>query len=435
MGEGNIFQFSTDFDIHSSISLLLTSTAQSLGPLAAALLNSTFVQAFELDDYHSEAPIHSNSVLLPALFAAVQSTSKSSGGAVFNGASFLLATIVGYEVGPRVGLGLYGTEILSRGWHSGAVFGPSASAAAVSKLLELSPNAIEDAVGIACTQACGLMSAQYESDVKRMQHGFAARNGLFAALMARGGYIGIKQVLERHYGGFLSTFGQGSGNTPPYREEEITKELGEVWQMDSIRVKPYASMAGTHCTIDCIKELQVMHQELLADSALKNIDSITVEMADVAFMKGGWVATRPLTATGAQMSAAYAASVQLVDRQVLPAQFSQQSLDRDAVWDLIQKTECKSAEEFKNSWAQRVTIKLKQNTNQPDLVQTVKAPKGVDPVLSNEEIFQKWRLYTDGVIDVNRRNVIERLVLGLENLTDISELISSLWQRTNGSID
>lgn len=59
--------------------------------------------------------------------------------------------------------------------HFGTTFGHAAAAAAVSKLLGISEDAIEDALGMACTQACGLMSAQFGSDVKRMQHGFAAQ--------------------------------------------------------------------------------------------------------------------------------------------------------------------------------------------------------------------------------------------------------------------
>src|ERR1700712_2265733 len=102
------------------------------------------------------------------------------------------------------------------GWHSGAVFGPSAAATAASKLMHLPANLIEDAVGIACTQACGLMSAQFESDVKRMQHGFAARNGLLAAVLAKGGYVGIKKVYEREYGGFLDMFSKGNGKEPRF---------------------------------------------------------------------------------------------------------------------------------------------------------------------------------------------------------------------------
>ena len=228
---------------------------QKISPLSAALLNSTFIQGFELDDWHSEAPLHSNSIILPALLAAAEHFKPGSGSSSpINGSSFLLAYLTGLEVGPRVGNALYGSHMLTRGWHSGAVFGPSASATAVCKMFNLPANKIEDAVGIACTQACGLMSAQYESEVKRMQHGFAARNGLFAAILAKNDYVGIKKVYERPYGGFLTMFGQGSGKNPAYLENEITEALGVKWQTMGVRVKPHAAMAGTHCTIDCIRK-------------------------------------------------------------------------------------------------------------------------------------------------------------------------------------
>jgi aconitate decarboxylase len=112
-----------------------------------------------LDDWHSDAPLHSNSIILPALFAAGEHVCKSDSTKKIDGSEFLLATIVGYEVGPRVGNALYGSQMLTIGWHSGAVFGPGAASTAVSKLLNFPASLIEDAVGIACTQACGLMSA------------------------------------------------------------------------------------------------------------------------------------------------------------------------------------------------------------------------------------------------------------------------------------
>ncbi|KAL1968444.1 hypothetical protein VTN77DRAFT_1973 [Rasamsonia byssochlamydoides] len=404
------------FDMEPAGNCSVWGWQRKLGPLAAALLNSTAVQAFELDDYHSEAPLHSNSILLPALFAAAKQTSESAKMTV-DGTSFLLATIVGYETGPRVGLGLYGGHMLSRGWHSGVVFGHAAAAASVSKLLNLSDNAIEDALGIACTQACGLMSAQFGSDVKRMQHGFAARNGLFAALMAKGNYVGIKRVFEEPYGGFLAVFGQGSGMDPPYRTEEVTKGLGEKWQLQTIRVKPYASMAGTHCTIDCIRELQKKYPEQLRD--LKSITSIKIEMSEAAFKHGGWKAKRPLTATGAQMSAAYIAAVQLVDGQVLPSEFRNSLLDRDCLWELIDKTECVHTPELDPGYAQRVTITF---DGQPTLTQVLQAPRGVNPALTNEEILEKWRRFTQGLIEDKRRDEIESLVLNLENVEDVTVL-------------
>lgn len=133
---------------------------------ASALVNSTFIQAFELDDWHPYAPLHSAALLLPALLAAYEQVSTIDNGSI-SGELFLLATIIGLEVGPRIGLGLGGDRMLSSGWHSGAVFGGPAVAVAVSKLLELSPQRTEWALGTAGTQAGGLMAAQFESMAKR----------------------------------------------------------------------------------------------------------------------------------------------------------------------------------------------------------------------------------------------------------------------------
>ena len=341
--------------------IYLLTLYQRISPLAAALLNSTFIQGFELDDWHSEAPLHSNSILLPALFATGEHLKKLGSPRPITGADFLLALIVGYEVGPRVGLGLYGANVLTKGWHSGAIFGPAAAAAAASKMMGLPAGQVEDAIGIACTQAGGLMSAQFESEVKRMQHGFASRNGLLGALLARGGYVGIKKVFERTYGGYLTMFSQGSGRDPQYLEKEISKGLGTVWKISSIRVKPYAAMAGTHNTVDCIRALQAREPGKMKD--LDSITSIKIEMAEAAYHHGGWKAERPLTSTGAQMSNSYVGATQLVDGQVLPPQFSHHSLDRDAVWNLVDKTTCQDTAEFAGTYAQRVTIHFKDESS------------------------------------------------------------------------
>ncbi|MGD0194621.1 MAG: MmgE/PrpD family protein, partial [Candidatus Dormibacteria bacterium] len=85
---------------------------------SAAMLNSSFIQGFELDDYHPLAPLHSNSIVLPAMLAAAARLGSVSG------ETFLLGAILGYETGPRVGQALGGLDMLSRGWHSGVVFGP-----------------------------------------------------------------------------------------------------------------------------------------------------------------------------------------------------------------------------------------------------------------------------------------------------------------------
>lgn len=378
------------------------------------MINSTFIQGFELDDWHSEAPLHSNSIILPALFAAIDHAKKEN--LSVSGPLFLLSYIVGLEVGPRVGNALYGSHMLTIGWHSGAVFGPPVSASAVSKLLSLPANQIEDAIGIACTQAGGLMSAQFESEVKRMQHGFAARNGLFGTLLAKSGYVGIKKVFEQPYGGYLPAFGRGSGQEPPYALNELVKELGTEWKTHSVRVKPYAAMAGTHGTIDAVRKLQEEHPEKMKD--LSSIVSIKYEMAEAAFHHGGWKAERPLTSTGAQMSCTYVAATQLVDGQVLAAQFAADKLDRDEIWDLVAKSTCERGPE-KKTWKQTATVTFKDGTV---LTGVAQAPRGIDPALTNEEVVEKWRSMAKTVIDEDRIRKIEEVTLGLDSIENIKEL-------------
>ncbi|KAI4212684.1 MAG: hypothetical protein LQ351_004575 [Letrouitia transgressa] len=334
--------------------------------------------------------------------------------------------------------------MLNLGWHSGTVFGPAASSAAVSKLICSSADQIEDAIGIACTQACGLMSAQFESMVKRMQHGFAARNGLFAALMARSGYTGIRSVMERPWGGFLSTFSHGlpapdmakdeTMELSKYSEGEILKDLSQVWQVDQVAIKPYASMAATHGTIDCIRNLQKRFPERLdaeksgVVQVVNGITSILIEMSAPAFKRGGWTPDRPVAVTGAQMNSTIVAAMQVVDgRVLLPSQFRPDQLNRDLIWTLVMKTKCAVDPNFvddpQHRWRQRVTVHFDNG----EVVSAFREkPAGVDPALSNEGILTKWRNLTNDLMDVERRDMIERLVLGLETVENAADLGDAL---------
>lgn len=112
-------------------------------------MNAAFIQACELDDYHTQAPLHSAAIAISTLFAAAQAqyTHPIKPKAV-TGMDFLLAAITSFETGPRVGKAAHGTDILARGWHSGAVFGAPAAAIAASKLFGLSDEDMEGAVGV-----------------------------------------------------------------------------------------------------------------------------------------------------------------------------------------------------------------------------------------------------------------------------------------------
>src|SRR5271154_1875946 len=394
---------------------------RTTSPPSAAMLNSSFIQGFELDDYHPIAPLHSNSLVLPAMLAAAPHIGH------VHGRRLLLGAILGYETGPRVGQALGGLEMLSRGWHSGTVFGPLPAAAAAGCLYGLDAAGFEDAFGIAATQSCGLMSAQFESMVKRMQHGFASRNGLTAAALAASGYVGIKRVFEREYGGWLSTFGEGHHTYP----EQIYAGLGSIWETNRIAVKPYSAMGLLHAGIDAALQLR-------SEVSIGEIQRIDIDMPEAAYGHGGWKAERPLEAIGAQMNVAYAVAVALLDGEVLIDQFSRQRINRDDVWNLIGRTQTHHEEAYDRLLLdERLTTQVRLTlTDGRTRAKTVTHPRGTgDRALANADILDKYRKLTDRAISPQRQTAIENTVLNIDTLDDIAHLTTLLTPTVQSPLD
>ena len=381
---------------------------------SAAMLNSSFIQGFELDDYHPVAPLHSNALVLPAMLAAVPHAGTVSG------EEFLRGVILGYETGPRVGEALGGLEMISRGWHSGVVFGTVSAAVSAGSLYGLDAAGFEDALGMAATQSCGLMSAQFESMVKRMQHGFAARAGLTAAALAATGYVGIKRVFERDYGGWLAVFGECHHPDAA----KIYAGLGTVWQTEQIAVKAYAAMGLLHAGIAAALALRAAGG-ITADQ----IDRIDIDMPQAAYGHGGWQAERPLAPIGAQMNIMYTVAVALLDGAVLIDQFAEDRINRDDVWNLISRTRTHHHKAYDALPAQdqlttRVAVTLKDGSTRE---KTVAHPPGTgDHLLTGPDIVAKYRNLTRSVIDTDRQDAIEKAVLNLEALHDVRTLTDLL---------
>ena len=400
-------------DLEGDGAAVLVGRGESTTPSAAALLNSSYVQGFELDDYHPVAPIHGAAIALPAVLAAAAAVGPASG------AEVLLAAIRAFEVGPRVGRALHGAQMLTRGWHSGPVYGGPAAAVAAGTLHGLDAGAFEDAIGLAATQACGLMAAQFGSMGKRMQHGFAARNGLLAATLAAGGYTGIKAVFDREYGGFLSTFGEA--HDPDVGQ--ITAELGVRWETSLIAIKPYAAMAGLHAAIDAAR---AMRSE--SAPALRDIAGIEIFVSEPAFHHGGWRAERPLTSVGAQMNLAYAVAVTLLDGTALAAQFAPDRIDADDVWALIDVTsprhEPKFDERAEDGYNTRLEVTLGDGRTLTTLVEQPRG--GLLAPLKNQEVVAKFHALADPLVGADHAARIERAVLGLESAETIEPLADLL---------
>ncbi|UXA05280.1 MmgE/PrpD family protein [Mycobacterium sp. SMC-2] len=389
---------------------------------AAAILNGTFIQGFELDDFHPLAPLHSCALLIPALLSTVCTRPHPS-----TGHELLLAAAAGFEVGPRVGYTLHGTQMLDRGWHSGSVFGTHAAAMASGKLRGLSPAQLEDALGLAGTQSAGLMAAQYEAMSKRMHHGFAARNGFYAAGLAAAGYTGIKRVFEREYGGFLSVFGEGHDPDAA----SLTGELGQRWETTTIMVKSYAAMGGVHAAIDAARQLR-------GSVVPQDISKIDITVGETIYKHGWWRPQRPLPPIGAQMNIGYATAAALLDGNVLPEQFTPARLDSDDIWSLIAATTVHLDESLTHAGiTEKFRTDVVVTTRDGEVHRArVALPHGApnDPV-TNDEIVDKFHSLADRVTSRARAEAIEQAVVHLDDLDDIGQLMDLLAAPVAGALD
>jgi 2-methylcitrate dehydratase PrpD len=315
-----------------------------------------------------------------------------------------------------------GIDLLHRGWHCGPVYGTIASGAAASRALALSEEQAEDAIGIAATQASGLMSAQFEAMVKRMHSGFAARNGLTGAILARRGFTGIRAVLERDYGGFASTFTNGKFDLAP-----LTDGLGERWTLTDIAIKPpYSCMGSLHTPIEAAVDMQ-------AKDGLKagDVEHVRIGFPTVAWGHAGWQLERPATAIGAQMNASYAVAVTLIDGEPSVLQFGPARINADDVWALMERIETypdERLDELGHSY--RFSCRLEVTTRSgKKLEREIQYPKGYPArAHSNEEIVAKFRRIMGYVIDEPRQQEIIDAVLHLPSAPDTSRLLTAIGQ-------
>jgi 2-methylcitrate dehydratase PrpD len=215
-------------------------TSHALGARDAAFVNGVAAHAFELDD--SGGCDHSGAVVLPAAFAALACTTRP-----VSGREFLLAVVLGYDVGRRVleACGGYSAHN-GRGWHSTMTCGVFGAAAAASRLLGLDAERTAAAIGHAGSFSGGLWNFIHDaSQTKRMHTGRAAEGGLLAALLAERGVSGPSQLFADVWGGFFNAFAPDTAEPGA-----LLAGLGETWKIMRCSIKPHASCRSTHAAVD-----------------------------------------------------------------------------------------------------------------------------------------------------------------------------------------
>ena len=211
--------------------------------LNAALGNGLYAHALELDDLHRSSILRPGSPIIPAALAAAEKTGAS-------GKDLITAIVVGYEVGIRIAEAM--TPSHYNFWHTTGTCGTFAAAIAAGKVMNLDEEQLIHALGHAGTQAAGLMELHYSSEgmmSKPLHASKAAQNGLFSAMLARGGYTSTQTILSGEKG-FLRVF------APKAKLEKIVETLGVEFKIMQISYRIYASTRHTHAGIDLALRLR-----------------------------------------------------------------------------------------------------------------------------------------------------------------------------------
>ena len=384
-------------------------TSLRLSAPHAALANGTQIQGFELDDVHRAGVLHVGAVVLPALLAIAELRRN------LGGEEFLAAAVAGYEIGPRVGLCM-GPEHIGQGWHSGATVGVFAAAAGAARGLRLDAGKAVHALGIAGTQASGLMAAQYGAMVKRMHAGRASQSGLYGALLAEQGFTGIEDVLESEYGGFCTTFSRSNDR---FRLAELTAGLGETWQTMGVALKFYACVASNHTTLDALRDLQARKA-----FGAEDIQKIVVHGSQVTADHVGWK-YEPNGLTAAQLNLPFCVATYLLEGDCGVEQFTDAAVADPKRMALAEKIEVRpdpaiTAKGAPYRHAVRVEVQLSGGAR---LECAKQAPRGSERnFAAPADIIAKFEKLAAHGLPPARAAELRDAVLGLEKLRDAGRI-------------
>ncbi len=371
---------------------------ERLDAMGAAFVNAISANLLDFDDTHLDTIIHPAApVAAPALALA-----QARG---FSGQAVLTAFILGVEVECRVGNSVSPGHY-ARGWHISSTCGVFGAAAACAKLLGLSATQISNAIGIAASQSAGIVE-NLPSAAKNVSVGNAARNGLFAALLAAEGYSASPRAIEGPLG-----WARAMGDEPDLAR--LTGGLGKSWEIAKNTYKPYPAGIVFHAVIDACFGLRTRLNGRIGD-----IESIMVQGSALLLARGDRAVRNE---RDARVSIHHCAASALFLGVAGVPEFAEAAVFRPDLVVLRQKVRAELDGSLPDG-AARVTIRLISGET---LDETVMAAKGslADP-LSDRDIEAKLRNCARlGETDWDIDRIIDA-VWRMDTLADVSSLMQT----------
>ena len=323
------------------------------------------------------------------------------------GKAVILAAVLAYEIFCRLA-DQY--EAYDRGFDH-CVNGVISCVMGASKIFGLSQEEMVQAINLATASNISLGQTRVGevSMWKGAAMANAARNAVFAALLAREGMTGPSPIFEGRLGFFRSI-------TEPFRLKELGGN-GRPFRMMDASIKRYACGQLAQTTIDAAIAL---HSKI---SSVDEIAQINIGICSRAktIMADDTEKWHPETAESADHSMPYVVATGLMHGAVERRHFDEAFLRNSQLRALMQKIKVEAVEECERLHPDACATRMELVTRSGQTFsEMVKYHKGhFRNPLDDEGIEQKFDLLTKDLLSPSRRKELIALVWNLEAVEDI----------------
>ncbi|MFQ5413230.1 MAG: MmgE/PrpD family protein [Phycisphaerae bacterium] len=371
-------------------------------PDLAAFANGTMVRYLDYNDtYLSLEPAHPSDNI-PAAVAVGQTAGK-------RGRDIILAIVIAYEIQCRL---CDAASLRAGGWDH-VTYGALSTALAAGKLWGLSVEAMEHALGLA--GVCNITTRQTRtgqiSDWKACAFANAARNGIFAADLARRGMTGPNEIFEGPKG-LMHQLDIDAAR------DVVLGGAGD-FMIDKTYIKFWPAEYHSQSAIDACLQLrpQIERKDIV------KIDIKSFEAA-VSIIGSEPEKLRPTSRETADHSMFYCCAAALLDGDVTLATFNADRLRDPKVLDLIDRTTIVEDPalnpDYPKGIPNDITITCADGTT---VNRRVDFPRGhAENPMTDDEVVAKFRRMAEGVVTASTADGILDQAWRFDALEDVAPL-------------
>jgi 2-methylcitrate dehydratase len=344
----------------------------------ATFVNGLLIRYLDFNDtYLSLEPAHPSDNLAPVLAVgqAVQAT----------GREMIVAAAIAYEIQCR----LCDACSLRKQGVDHVTYGAISSAIAAGKLLKLDATALTHAIGLAAVANTALR--QTRSGELSMWKGCAfanaARNGVFAALLAGEGLSGPAPIFEGDLG-FMKLVSRAEFTVAPMGGEAGNQDG---FMINKTYIKYWPAEYHSQSAIDAALQLR----KTIGANNLNQVERIDIHTFEASYNIIGKYAEawKPKTRETADHSLPYCTAVALYDGEVGLAQFAPERFTQPDILDFTAKVKVHLDDELSKGYPEgipnRITVTLADGTQH---AKTVTYPRGhAGNPMTDAEVEAKFR--------------------------------------------